>query len=209
MYQTWWTFANNLANARNDDGSYAVTIAQAQAIAGQVYPDFEQTAAPYNPVGLSQLFAVARRIGNAGNALSAAAGSAPIDDSMVALAPWARPPAERAASPKWQARAEITYTDAEGVQQTGTTVVEISQILPSSVASLQAQMALRIQDQLSSPPGTGTPRSGTLDSIDSITLLAVLAHAGLPGSLRPPGGQDAHPGVRDVPGLRNPRRRPR
>lgn len=173
MYKTWWAFVNNLANARDDQGKYAVNVAQAQAIASEVFPSFEGTAAPYNPIGLSQLFSVARKIGNASGAVAAAPGGAPIDASMVAEAPWSRSPAEQAAMPMWQARVTMTYTDAAGVQQEGISVVNITQVLPSSVASLQAQMFLRIVDQLAAPPGTGTPRTGTLDSVDSITILAV------------------------------------
>lgn len=173
MYKTWWAFVNNLANARDQSGDYAVTIAQAQSIAADIYPDVEGTVAKYNPIGLSQLFSTARRIGNATNSLSSAAGGAGIDQSMVAEAPWSRSAAEQAAMPMWQARVTMTYTDPSGVQQEGIAVVNITQVLPSSVASLQAQMELRVQDQLSAPPGTGTPREGTLDSVDSITLLAV------------------------------------
>lgn len=173
MYSTWWAFVNNLAQARNPDGTYAVNVAQAQSIASVVYPEYQGTVAPYNPIGLSQLFSTARKIGNATTSLSGASGGAPIDTSMIAEAPWSRSPAEQAAMPMWQARVTMTYTDPAGVQQQGISVVNITQVLPSSVASLQAQMTLRVGDQLSAPPGTGTPRTGALDSIDSITLLAV------------------------------------
>lgn len=175
MYKTWWAFVNNLANARNDDGTYAVNIAQAQAIATQVYPDYEGTSAPYNPIGLSQLFSIARRIANSAGSIAGAAPGDRIGPSMVVAAPWGRPLEEQAASPKWQARITMTYTDPSGVQLEGISVVEISQNLPASIASLNAQMALRVQDQLSTPPGQGTPREGTLNEITSITLLAVLA----------------------------------
>lgn len=75
--------------------------------------------------------------------------------------------------PQWQARMQFTYSDESGnVQQEMTTVI-INQVLPSTMDSLQAQMELRVQDQLNSAPGQGTPRSGQLISIDAITLLAV------------------------------------
>lgn len=194
MYKTWWAFVNNLANARTEDGSYAVNIAQAQSIAAEVAPDYEGTAAPYNPIGLSQLFSIARKIGNSANALADASPDSGISGVMVAEAPWSRPLAEQTAEPKWLARVAMVYTDPAGVQQEGISVVEIKQVLPSSVASLQAQMALRVQDQLSTPPGTGTPRTGQLDEITSITLLAVLDDAGRPGSLHEAGRADLHPG---------------
>jgi hypothetical protein len=173
MYQTWWSFANYAANAREADGSYSFTVTDASSAASQIASTVGGPFESWNPIGLSQLFSVARKIGNATTALGAAPGSGTIDTSMVAEAPWSRPLAQQTAAPQWQARVEMTYTDAAGVQQQGISVVIINQVLPSSVASLQAQMELRVGDQLSSPPGTGTPRSGSLDSIDSITLLAV------------------------------------
>lgn len=173
MYKTWWSFANYAANAKNADGTWAFSVADASSAASQIAKDVGGQYASWSPIGLSQLFSRARTIGNATNSLGAAEGAVSIADSMVAEAPWSRPSAEQAALPMWQARVTMTYTDAAGVQQEGISVVNISQVLPSSVASLQAQMELRVADQLAAPPGTGTPRTGTLGAITSITLLAV------------------------------------
>lgn len=173
MYKTWWSFANYAANAVDAAGKFLYSVTDASSAASQINKDVYGGQGGYNPIGLSQLFSVARKIGNATSALSSADSGGSIDLSMVAEAPWSRSAAEQAALPMWQARIAMTYTDAEGVQQQGIAVVNISQVLPSSIASLQAQMELRVADQLSAPPGTGTPRSGQLDSIDSITLLAV------------------------------------
>lgn len=173
VYQTWWSFANYAASSRDQNGAYSFTVADAQSAASQVNRDVYGGAGGYNPIGISQLFGIARRIANSSAALGQAAPTSPITPSMVAEAPWSRSQADQAAMPMWQARVEITYTDAAGVTQNGISVVNISQVLPSSVASLNAQLALRIQDQLAAPPGTGTPRQGELNSINSITLLAV------------------------------------
>lgn len=173
MYQTWWAFANYAANAQTPSGGWAYTPADASSAASQINRDVYGGAGGYNPIGLSQLFGIARRIGNATNELANAADESPITSKMVAEAPWSRSAAEQAAMPQWQARVSITYTDENGIQQSGISVVNITQVLPSSVGSLNAQLQLRVQDQLSSPPGQGTPRSGQLDSIDSVTLLAV------------------------------------
>lgn len=173
MYKTWWSFVSYAANAREADGSYSFSVTDVSSAASQISRDVGGAYSSYNPIGVSQLFSVARKIGNATTSLATAAGSAPIDLSMVAEAPWSRSAAQQAASPQWQARIGITYADPSGVVQEGITVVNISQVLPSSVASLQAQMELRVADQLGSPPGTGSPREGSLVSINSITLLAV------------------------------------
>lgn len=173
MYRTWWSFANYAANAREPDGSYSFTVADTSSAASEISKTVGGAFASYNPIGVSQLFGIARKIGNATAALAAADPADPLTSAHVAEAPWSRSAADQAAMPQWQARVSITYTDSSGVQQQGISVVNISQVLPSTVASLHAQLELRIADQLASPPGTGTPKSGTLDSIDSITLLAV------------------------------------
>lgn len=173
MYQTWWNFANYAANARNPDGSYAYSVTDASSAASQINRDVYGGQGGYQPIGLSQLFSIARKIGNSTDALAQADPASPITPSMVSEAPWSRSQADQAALPMWQARVSMSYTDEFGVPQTGISVVNISQVLPSSVGSLMAQLQLRVQDQLSSPPGTGTPRSGSLVSIDSVTLLAV------------------------------------
>lgn len=201
MYNTWWSFANYAANAQNPDGSWAYTVADASAAASEISRTVGGAYASWSPIGMSQLFSVARKLGNATSTIGSADASSPITPSMVAEAPWSRSQADQAASPQWQARVSMTYTDENGVQQTGISVVNISQVLPTSVGSLTAQLNLRVQDQLASPPGTGTPRSGSLDSIDSITLLAVLSavrrHRALPAA----GGPDIHAGRGSVPGL--------
>lgn len=199
MYNTWWSFANYAANAQNPDGSWAYTVADASAAAAEISRTVGGNYESWSPIGMSQLFSVARKLGNATNQVGAADASSPITPGMVAEAPWSRSQADQAASPQWQARMSITYTDESGVQQTGITVVNISQVLPTSVGSLTAQLQLRVQDQLSSPPGSGTPRSGSLDSIDSITLLAVLGAVRRYRSLPAAGGQDINAGRGGIP----------
>lgn len=173
MYKTWWSFVQYAANAVDAAGKYLYTVADVSSAASAVSKSVGGAYAAYNPIGVSQLFGLARGIANNSSSLSSADPAAPIDTSMVSEAPWSRSLAEQAVSPQWQARITMTYTDEAGVQQQGITVVNISQVLPVTVGSLQAQMALRVADQLASPPGTGTPRTGSLDSIDSITLLSV------------------------------------
>ncbi len=173
MYNTWWSFANYAANAKDAAGNWAYTVTDASSAASEISRTVGGQYASWSPIGMSQLFSAARKIGNATDALTTADPASPITPGHVAEAPWSRSQADQAALPMWQARVSMTYTDESGITQTGFSVVNISQVLPSSVGSLNAQLQLRVQDQLSSPPGTGTPRSGSLDSIESITLLAV------------------------------------
>lgn len=172
MYPTWWQFVQGLAQATNPDGTYELNIAQAQSIASNIYPDFEATAAPYNPIGLSQLFSAARKISNTAVAIDNAPGDSPITPDMVAAAPFGRPAAEQAASPKWWAKGQMTYTTPEGVTETGIFQVQISQTLPYSVDALKTYVSIMAQSQLVDTSPTGTPRHGQLQSIDSIQLLS-------------------------------------
>lgn len=173
MYSTWWTFALQAATTRDAEGNYAYGVQTFQAAASIIRSDVGGDYANYDAPGLSQLFSIARGIGNSQAALAAAAPDTPLADIPIAEAPWSRPASEQAALPSWQARTEVSYVDEAGVQQTGVFTVTIPQVLPSTVGSLQAQMALRISDMLATPPGTGTPRSGTLASIGPITVLQV------------------------------------
>lgn len=173
MYSTWWSFAQYAASAREADGSYSFSVTDVQSAASQINRDIYGGQGGYNPPGLSVLFAKARAIGNALIDPATADPALPSSQFPVAEAPWSRTAAEQAASPQWQARMQFTYSDESGnVQQEMTTVI-INQVLPSTMDSLTRQMELRIQDQLNSAPGQGTPRSGTLISVDSITLLSV------------------------------------
>lgn len=174
MYSTWWGFALQAATTRNPDGSFAFTPPDASAAASAISRDVGGAYAKWSPIGLSQLFSVARSIGNAENALNQAGPGDRLDpEAMTSEAPWSRPPGEQLGMNVWQARTEVTYTDEAGVEQTGIFTVQIPQVLPSTVGSLRAQMELRITDMLATPPGTGTPRSGSLGSIGAITLLQV------------------------------------
>lgn len=173
LYKTWWSFANYAAAQRTATGQYAFSVTDMSAAASEINRTVYGGQGGYNPIGLSQLYSIARRITNSSAALGAAPDSSPITGAMVAEAPWSRSAAEQGTLPMWQVRAEITYLDPAGGQQTGIATVTVPQVLPSSVGSLKAQLDLRIADQLASPPGTGTPRAGTLLSVGSITLLAV------------------------------------
>lgn len=174
MYSTWWGFALQAATTLAPDGKYAYSVADASAAASAISRDVGGAYAQWSPIGMSQLFSAARQIGHSQAALNAASPADPLNaDTMAAEAPWSRSAADQAAMPVWQARTEVTYTDEGGVEQTGIFTVQIPQVLPSTVGSLRAQLELRITDMLTSPPGTGTPRSGTLTSVGSVTLLQV------------------------------------
>lgn len=125
MYKTWWKWVNGWASSGLTAPGAVFTLPQVQSVASNVYPDFEGTVARYNPIGLSQLFSVARRIANSSVAVSTAPDSSPVTGAMVAEAPWSRSAVDQAVLPLWQARVSITYLDSAGIQLTGITTVTV------------------------------------------------------------------------------------
>lgn len=198
MYNTWWSFAEYAANATNEDGSYAFSITDASSAASDINNNIYGGQGGYNPIGLSQLFSIARRISNTNVAITNAAPDSPITPNMVAPAPWGRPAEQQAASPQWWARGQMTYTTPEGITESGTFMIQISQTLPFSVGALNSYVGIMAQSQLADTSATGTPRQGDLQSIDSIQLLAWLAVRGRHSSLPTPSWPDLHPGSRDL-----------
>lgn len=173
MYKTWWSFVSYAASTISTETGRVFSAAETQEAASDISRTVGGAYAGYNPIGLSQLYGVARSIARATDALTAADDASPIGADMVAEPPWSRSVAEQAALSLWQARAQITYTDASGATLNGFQTIQFTQVLPSSVGSLRAQVALRAQDMLSTPPTGRSPKTGTLVSVGNITLLTV------------------------------------
>lgn len=173
MYSIWWTTVQAWANQVDPDTGRAYGVTDVSAAASALRDEFPEKFPAYSPPGVSSLFSQALQIVSARNALAAADPSAAIDASMVARPPWSADSATMAAAPVWQVRSEVTYTTSEGTTETGVFTSKIENILPSSKANLAAVVEYQVASMLASPPGTGTPRSGDLVSVDSITLLAV------------------------------------
>lgn len=173
MYSTWWTTVQGWANQVNPDTGRAYSVVDVSAAASQLRTEFPDKFPAYSPPGVSSLFSQALQIVNARNALSAADPSQMIDASMVARPPWSADDATMAATPVWQARSEVTYITSEGITETGIFMSKIENTLSFPKSTLQAVVEYQVASMLASPPGTGTPRSGDLVSVDSITLLAV------------------------------------
>lgn len=173
LYSTWWSFVSYAANAVDATGAYSYTLTDVSSAASELSKSVGGDYANYNPIGISQLFSVARGIAKAGAALGAADPNAQIDESMVAEAPWSRPLADQLAMPSWQARSQVTYVNEAGQQVSEWFTVGIDLVLPSTVGDLQSQVASSLDGMLTAGPTEGTPRRGQLVSVDSITLLSV------------------------------------
>lgn len=173
LYSTWWSFVSYAASAVNESGDFLYTLTDASSAASEISKTVGGSYANYNPIGISQLFSVARTIAKAGAALGAAGEDTAIDDSMVAPAPWSRSLPDQLAMPSWQARTQVQYINEAGQQVTEYFTIGIDQVLPSSVGDLRNQIAGSLDSMLTAAPTQGTPRRGQLVAVNSITLLSV------------------------------------
>ena len=173
MYSAWWNTVMAWANQVNPDTGRAYSVTDVSAAASQLHQEFPGNYPAYSPPGVSSLFSQALSIVRARDTLTVADPSQLIDLSMVARAPWSKDAATMAAQPVWQARSEVTYITSEGVTETGIFMSKIENTLSFPVSTLQAVVEYQVASMLAAPPGSGTPRSGDLVSVYSITLLAV------------------------------------
>lgn len=173
LYSTWWSFVSYAAHAVSAAGDFLYTLTDVSSAASAIAKSVGGDYANYNPIGISQLFSVARGIAKAGTSLTAADDAAQIDASMVAEAPWSRPIVDQLASPSWQARSQVTYINEAGQQVTEYFTVGIPLVLPSTVGDLRNQVQSSLDGMLTASSDQGTPRRGQLVSVDGITLLSV------------------------------------
>lgn len=173
LYGTWWQFVSYAASAVDESGAFKYTLTDASSAASDISKTLGGQYATYNPIGISQLFSVARNIAKAGNALNGADAGAQIDASMVAAAPWSRALVDQLVSPSWQARTSVQYINEAGVQVTEYFTIGIDTVLPPTVGDLRNQIAGSLDSMLTAAPTQGTPRRGQLVAVNSITLMSV------------------------------------
>lgn len=172
-YTRYWGLASDVAlSAELEPGegftsSLAVEAASQAAQMTGVPLTFQQAA------GVSSLYGIARSIESKATTLTNAEDDETITARHVSEPPWSRSLDAQNSMPMWHARAQFTYLDEQGNELTDWTTVIITQVLPSTVGRFRTQLQARIEDQLASPPGTGTPRSGTFLSVGRTYLMSV------------------------------------
>jgi hypothetical protein len=173
LYSTWWSFVSYAAHAVDAAGAFLYNLIDVSSAASSIAKSVGGDYANYNPIGISQLFSVARGIAKTEAAIRNADPNASIDESMVVEAPWSRPLIDQLAMPSWQARSQVTYINEAGQQVTEWFTVGIDLVLPSTVGDLQNQLASSLDSMLTAPPKPKSPRRGQLISVDAIQLLSV------------------------------------
>lgn len=172
-YSRYWGLASDVALAAEMQPGEGYTSSLAVEAASQAAQMTGTTLSFQEASGVSSLYGIARTIETRATALTNAEDDASIGPQHVSEAPWSRPIAEQNTLPMWHARAQFTYLDEAGLEINGWTTVVVTQVLPATVGRFRTQLQARIEDQLASPPGTGTPRSGQLLDIGRTYLMAV------------------------------------
>lgn len=174
MYKTWWSFVSFASSAIDKvTGQFLYTLTDAAAAASDIAKSIGGAFASWDPIGLSQLFSAARRIAGIGQTISNASDETITSTLDIPEAPWSRSPVDQLVSPSWTARSLVTYVNEIGDQVTEYFSPGIDGVLPATVGDLKAQVAGQIDQMLTQPTGTGTPRRGQLISVDSITLMQI------------------------------------
>lgn len=173
MYKTWWSFVSYAASAVNAAGDFLYRLTDAAAAAADIAKSIGGVFARWDPIGLSQLFAAARRIAGIGQMIGNAADEALTSALSIPEAPWSRATVDQNASPAWQARTSVTYINEIGEQVSEYFTIGIDQALPPTVGELKNQVSTSIDQMLTGQAENGTPRRGQMVSMDTLTLMVV------------------------------------
>lgn len=166
-YRQVWALVQQAAAATDAQGAYLYRSTDVVAAASQLARDAGAALSFAEASAIPGLFGLARGNARAADALTTADLTAGIDASMVGEWPTAAPLGVQAAQPKYMAKAQFTYTNALGEQNTGwVTITGITQ-LPTSVGNLQ----LRLQGAAMSAY-TVTPSEGGTPKTDAEVMTA-------------------------------------
>lgn len=171
-YATWWPLVTSAAASRTPQGGYTYTPADLSSAASQLSKSVGGQYASFNPIGLSQLFGVARTIERSADTLTAADDADALSGAMVSEAPWSRPADVQASAPVWQVRAEVTYRAPDGSEVTTWGTGVFNNVLPTDVGSMRSELTLQLARMLSRR-NEQTNTGGELLSVGRTYLMAV------------------------------------
>lgn len=139
-YGKLWNLIAALAPRRSESGGYEWSSGLILRAANQQAREFGQPLTFQENTAALKLISMARSMDRAAGNLTAAAPDTAIDSSMIADWPTAAGPAVQAAAPAYMAKAQFTYTDTLGQQQTAwITVTGITQ-LPDTAGALALRL---------------------------------------------------------------------
>ena len=135
-YRKLWNFIQPSAIARAASGAYQYASSAIISAASAVAREYGQALSFLEAQGIPGLISLARSQDRAIGSLNSAAPGQAIDASMIATWPTAASLAVQAAQPEYFARAQYTYTNAVGMQDTAWIQLRGITQLPSSADSL-------------------------------------------------------------------------
>lgn len=159
-YRTYWAFAQQAAQAKNPDGSYAYTTTDLVAAVADALGATGQSVSFQTASQLGSLFGIARSASRANDTLMAAEPGSPITTSMWTDWPTAAPVGVQDVQPEFMARAQFTYTNALGEQSTGwVSLTGMTQLPPSQANLLNRLQGAAMTAYSVSPDEGGSPTS--------------------------------------------------
>lgn len=128
-YGKLWNLVSWAASQRAESGAYQLTSAEVVKLANTAYREAGQALTFAESSAIPALFGMARSQTRAIDNLNAAPPGESIDASMIAQWPTAASPGVQAAQPEYMAKAQFSYTDATGAQQTAwVTITGITEV---------------------------------------------------------------------------------
>lgn len=173
MYRNWYPWVADAVRDTLTTGKANIGLSEVQEAISTENQRRGLPKGSYDPIGVSQLYGAVRRSYLASYNLGQAPDTAPLTGNMIGDDLFGRGAADQAVNPMWRAVITATYVDQFGVTQQDTFTQFYHTRLPPTVGSLRTHVQLDVQDMLSTPPPSGTPRSGQLLSVDQIQLMAV------------------------------------
>ena len=172
MYKNWYPWVADSVRDTLTTGKANIGLSEVQEAISTENQRRGLPKGSYDPIGVSQLYGQLNRNFRAAYNLGQAPDTAPLTGNLIGDDLFGRSAQEQAVNPMWRATILATYTDQFGnvIQDTFTQFYYTR--LPPTVGSLRQHVELDVQDMLSTPPPTGTPRSGQLISVDQIQLMA-------------------------------------
>lgn len=172
MYRDWYPWVADSVRDTLTTGKAKIGLSELQEAVSTENQRRGLPKGSYDPIGVSQLYGQVNRNFRASYNLGQAPDTAPLTGNMIGDDLFGRPLADQAVTPMWRATIVATYEDQFGnVIQDKFTQFYYTR-LPPTVGSLRQHVALDVQDMLNIPPPVGTPRNGTLLSVDQIQLMA-------------------------------------
>lgn len=172
MYKNWYPWVADAVRDTLTTGKAKFSVSELSEAASAENQRRGLPKGSYDPIGVSQLYKAVQANFRASYNLGQAPESAPLTGNMIGDDLFGRSAQAQAVQPLWRAVITATYVDQFGITQQDTFTQFYYDRLPPTVGSLRQHVALDVQDMLSTPPPSGTPREGTLLSVDQIQLTA-------------------------------------